>query len=166
MPNIPDGGETFVFDYSILNIGTTLLLSKNNNFNFEIDYYNNLENYANNNNIDTVFKNQNQGIVTGLSYGQLKKKSDWKLKATYTYLERYAAVDFLAQNDWARWDYSSLDSPDGRLTNFNGIELVASYMLVKNMKLTLKYYKVEQLIPYGLAKENGDRIRLDLDIKF
>lgn len=165
MPNIPDGGETFIFDYSIFNIGTTLLLSKIDNINFEIDYYNNLENYTNNNNIDAVFKNQNQGIVTGLSYGQLKDKSDWKLKATYTYLERYAAVDFLAQNDWARWDYSSLDSPDGRLTNFNGIELVASYVLAKNMKLTLKYYKVEQLIPYGLAKENGDRIRLDLDIK-
>jgi hypothetical protein len=165
MPNIPDGGETFVFDYSIFNIGTTLLLSKRNNINLEIDYYNNLEDYTNNNNIDDAFKNQNQGFIIGISYGQLNKKSDWQFKATYSYLERYAAVDFLAQNDWARWDYSSFDSPDGRLTNFKGIELVASYQLAKNMKLTLKYYKVQQLISYGVSKENGDRIRLDLDVK-
>lgn len=166
MPNIPDGGETFIFDYSIFNVGTTLLISKKQHINFEIDYYNNFENYSNNTNIDSAFKNQNQGLITGISYGQLKEKSDWKFKATYSYLERYAAVDFMAQNDWARWDYSSFDSPDGRLTNFKGIELVTSYLLAKNMKLTLKYYKVEQLIPYGIANETGDRIRLDLDVKF
>jgi hypothetical protein len=165
MPNIPDGGETFVFDYSIFNIGTTIPLFKKQNINFEIDYYYNFKDYSNNTNIDLEFKNQKNGLVTAISYGQLKNKSDWSFKATYSYLERYAAVDFLSQNDWARWDYSSFDSPDGRLTNFQGVELVASYLLQKNMKLTLKYYKVEQLIPYGIVKENGDRIRLDLDIK-
>ncbi|MEC3908164.1 putative porin [Tamlana sp. 2201CG12-4] len=166
MPDIPDGAETFVFDYSIFNVGTTLLLSKKQNINFEIDYYNNLEDYSNNNNIEAPFKDQKSGFVTAIGFGKFKEKSDWKFKATYTYLERYAAVDFLAQNDWARWDYSSFESPDGRLTNLRGIELVASYLLQKNMKLTLKYYKVKQLIPFGVVKETGDRVRLDLDVSF
>ncbi|WP_027137608.1 putative porin [Gaetbulibacter saemankumensis] len=165
MPNIPDGGETFTLDYAIFNIGTTLRVSQPHNIYFEIDYYHNFEDYNQNENIVIPFKNQKNGLITGISYGSLKQKKDWKFKATYSYLERYAAVDFLAQNDWARWDYSNLDSPDGRLTNFKGIELVASYLLAKNMKLTLKYYKVKQLIPFGVAKETGDRIRLDLDVK-
>ena len=71
----------------------------------------------------------------------------------------------MAQNDWARWDYSSYGSPDGRLTNFNGIELVAGFMVDKKVSLKMKYYLVEQLIPYGTAKETGSRIRLDLDVR-
>lgn len=165
MPNIPDGGETFLFDYSIFNIGTSYALFTQTPLYLEIDYYYNFENYENNQNINPELKDQKNGFVVGVGYGKLINEGDWKFKTTYTHLERYAAVDFLAQNDWARWDYSAYDSPDGRLTNLQGIELVASYLLKKNMKLTLKYYKVEQLVPYGLIKENGDRIRLDLDIK-
>ena len=75
------------------------------------------------------------------------------------------AVDFLAQNDWARWDYSSFGSPDGRLTNYKGFELVGSYMLQDNMKFTIKYYWVEQLVPLGDFLETGQRIRFDIDIK-
>ena len=166
IPNIPDGAETFVFDSSILNLGTNISLLKSHDFNLGIDYYANVKDYSDNGFISSNFKNQKNGFVTSLNLGDLRNKNDWKFKATYSYLEKYAAVDFLAQNDWARWDYSSFDSPDGRLTNFKGIELVASYLLDKNMKLTLKYYKVKQLVPNGISKETGDRIRLDFDIKF
>ena len=165
IPNIPDGADTYVFDYSILNIGSHISLIKRLNLNLELDYYNNLMDY-NNNLIATNLQDQKSGFVAAINYGALMKKSDWKFKATYSYLERFAAVDFLAQNDWARWDYSSFDSPDGRLTNFKGVELVASYLIDKNISLTLKYYKVDQLIAYGAFKENGDRVRLDFDIKF
>ncbi|GGZ69107.1 hypothetical protein GCM10007028_02570 [Algibacter mikhailovii] len=166
IPNIPDGGETFIFDYSILNLGATYALLPHKHLNLEFDYYYNFEDYGANPNIETEFKNQVHGIISGIAYGHYREKGDWKFKASYTYLERYAVVDFLAQNDWARWDYSAFDSPDGRLTNLQGVELVASYLLAKNMKLTLKYYKVKQLIPFGLTKETGDRIRLDLDVRF
>ena len=71
----------------------------------------------------------------------------------------------MSQNDWARWDYSYFGSPDGRLTNFNGIELVAGFMIDKKISLKMKYYLVEQIIPYGVTKETGSRIRLDLDVK-
>jgi hypothetical protein len=166
IPNIPDGADTYIFDYFILNIGANISLLKSRDLNLELDYYNNLENYENNDFIISNFKNQKNGFVSGLSIGHLDKKSDYYFKVTYSYLEKFAAVDFLAQNDWARWDYSSYNSPDGRLTNFKGIEVVASYLLDKNIKLTLKYYKVNQLITNGVSKETGDRIRLDLDVKF
>jgi hypothetical protein len=165
IPNIPDGGETFIFDYSIFNIGTTYVILPQHPLFLELDYYYNFENYDSNQNIEPQLQDQKHGFISGIGYGQLAQKGDWEFKATYTYLERYAAVDFLAQNDWARWDYSEFNSPDGRLTNMQGVELVASYLLAKNMKLTLKYYKVKQLIPYGTTKETGDRIRLDLDVK-
>ena len=166
IPNIPDGNETFIFDYTILNVGTIVRLLKKEALYLEADYYNNLKDYNSNDFIANAFKKQKSGFVTALSFGNLNKKADWKFKATFSYLEQYAAVDFQAQNDWVRWDYSSFDSPDGRLTNFKGVELIASYLLDKNIKLTLKYYKVDQLIPYSVSKENGDRIRLDFDIKF
>jgi hypothetical protein len=72
----------------------------------------------------------------------------------------------MAQNDWARFDYSSHGSPDGRLSNFKGVELVAGFLLDGQASLKMKYYLVQQLVPYGVTRETGNRIRLDLDVKF
>lgn len=166
MPDIPDGAATFVFDYTIFSVGGKLKLSNEPLIYFDADYYSNLEDYQNNPNIPNNLKNETQGFVSGLSYGELKQRGDWFFKLTYNYLERYAAVDFLTQNDWARWDYSNFDSPDGRLTNYKGVEFVTAYKLNKSMNLVMKYYLVEQLVPYGNALENGNRIRFDLDVRF
>lgn len=163
--NIPDGAATFFFDYSILHLGTTIKPFRRNNLSAEFDYYRNLEDYRTNDSIAPAFKNQKNGWVAGVSLGRSKKKKDLRAKLTYMQMQRYAAVDFLAQNDWARWDYSSFGSPDGRLTNYKGFELVGSYMLQDNMKFTIKYYWVEQLVPLGDFLETGQRIRFDIDIK-
>ena len=165
VPNIPDGNETFEIDYAILHIGTRLNLIKKPLLNIEFDYYSNLQNYDQNDSIPTGFKEQKSGLVIGLKYGALKEKGDWVFDLTYANLQQYSAVDIMAQNDWARWDYSSFGSPDGRLTNFNGIEFVVGFMIDKRAILKMKYYQVEQLIPYGIAKETGNRIRFDLDVK-
>ncbi|CAH8296181.1 putative porin [Mariniflexile fucanivorans] len=166
IPDIPDGGDTFIFDYNILHLGSKLKLQESPLINFEFDFYSNLKNYKDVTGIPANLANEKNGLVGGISYGHLDKKGDWAFKATYSYLERYAAVDFFAQNDWARWDYSSFDSPDGRLTNFKGMELVSEYMMNRNMNLKLKYYLVEQIVAYGAFKETGSRIRLDFDFKF
>ena len=166
IPNIPDGNETFQFDYSVLHLGTRLKPFKNLSMNFGFDYYYNLQDYSQNDSIPSNLKNQKEGVVVSLSYGKLDKPNDWTFKSTFTYLQQYAAVDFLAQNDWARWDYSSFASPDGRLTNFKGIELVGGYMIAEKIRLKVKYYLVEQIVAYGPLKETGNRVRLDLDIRF
>ena len=81
----------------------------------------------------------------------------------YARLERYATLDFMAQNDWARWDYSSYGSPDGRLTNFEEIELTAAVKL-DNISLKMKYYLINQLMLVEGFRENGQQIRFDIDI--
>ncbi len=166
MPNIPDGGETFRLDYSIFHLGSRLNLMDNSRLKVEFDYYRNVEDYSEIEFISDSFKDQKSGFVVGLKYGLLQNVGDWKCSVTYASLQQYSAVDFMAQNDWARWDYSSFGSPDGRLTNLNGVEIVAGLRVDKKAVLILKYYLVEQQIAYGTARETGSRIRLDLDVKF
>lgn len=162
IPNIPDGGHTFEINYSIIHIRSKLNVAS---FSFDIDYYKNLNRYNNNINIQEEFRNQNAGYSVGIQYGQIKSANKWMYKLTYTYLERYSILDYMAQNDWARWDYSSSNSPDGRLSNYKGIEAVIAYSITEKINLVSKYYLVEQLIPFGNAKENGQRIRFDINVK-
>lgn len=166
VPNIPDGADTFTFDYTILHLGIRGKPLSNYPINLELDLYQNIQDYGPLESIPENFKDEKSGMVAAVGYGELKQKKDWFFKATYAWLQRYSAVDFLAQNDWARWDYSAFDSPDGRLTNLKGIELVASYLIRKNISLTTKYYFVEQLVPLGQTLETGSRIRFDIDVRF
>ena len=132
----------------------------------EVDYYHNLQDYNKNDSIPDNLKDQRTGWVISVRIGKLKKKGDWKFRVTLQQLERYSAVDYFAQNDWARWDYSSFDSPDGRLTNYKGLELMAGYMISDYIKVNTRYFAVEQLVPYGPFAETGQRIRFDIDIGF
>ena len=166
IPNIPDGNETYNLNYSIVHIGTKVKIIENPSVSVGVDLYNNVENLSKNDSIPQNLQDQNKGIVMAFSIGDFKKKGDWTIQAYYTYLERYAAVDFLAQNDWVRWDYSDQGSPAGRLTNFKGIEFRAGYVINKNFRINLRYFVVDQIISYGVANETGNRVRLDLDIGF
>jgi putative porin len=166
MPNIPDGFGTYNINYSIIHIGTKVKIIDKPSVSLGVDYYQNIENLKQNDSIPHNLQDQKEGLILALVLGNYKKKGDWTLQAYYTYLERYAAVDFLAQNDWTRWDYSNVGSLAGRLTNFKGFELRAGYVINKKFKINMRYFIVDQIIPYGIAKETGNRIRLDLDIGF
>jgi len=165
-PNIPDGNETHLLDYSIFHIGTKVKLFPKPVINFELDVYHNIEDYDSIELVSNNFKKEKNGFTSAISIGSLKEKNDFLIKVTYTHMERFSAVDFLAQNDWVRWDYSSSGSPDGRLTNFKGFELTAGFVIAKKLTLKLRYYNVNQIITIGETKENGNRLRLDLDIGF
>ncbi len=166
MPNIPDGNETYNLNYSIVHLGTKVKIIENPFVSIGVDLYKNIENLNENDSIPNQFQDQKKGVIIGLSVGDFKKKGDWTVQAYYTYLEKYAAVDFLAQNDWTRWDYSNQGSPAGRLTNFKGLELKAGYVINNNFKINMRYFIVDQLIPFGISNETGNRIRFDLDIGF
>lgn len=166
IPNIPDGNETFFMDYAIAHIGANIELLNQPKIMAGFDYYYNTKSYKNSNSISQNLKNEKQGFISNLSIGDLDKKGDWKLQVTHTYLEKFAAVDFLAQNDWARWDYSSQGSSDGRLTNFKGLEISSGYAIDSNINLKIRYFIVEEIIPLGTEKETGNRIRLDFNINF
>ena len=166
LPDIPDGNGTFTIDYSIVHLGGRFEIWRDPDIGAEIDLYQNLGDYNGNDSITANLKDQRQGLVASLRVGKLKKKHDWKARVTYMRMERFSAVDYLAQNDWARWDYSSQGSLDGRLTNYQGLELLVGYMIGDHIKVNSRYFLVEQLIPYGPFTETGQRIRFDVDIGF
>lgn len=163
--NVPDGAETFYLDYTIISAGAYVKLNQSPLIKLEIDGYLNLGDYGSNDSIPQNLQDQKRGITLAASYGEKKSKGDWLLKLTYNYQECFAALDFMAQNDWARWDYSAFGSPDGRLTNYQGIEFVLAHKIHDKIALVMKYYIVEQLVAQGDFKENGQRIRFDVDIK-
>lgn len=166
MPDIPDGNETTRFDYKIVHLGAKALIFDQPKVSLGIDIYQNLQNYSNNQLIPDALKGQKTGIIFNALYGSLSKKGDLAFGLDLTYLERYAAVDFIAQNDWVRWDYSNQGSRDGRLTNYKGISLMTGYRISKMLQIKVRYFTVEQLIPYGPSLENGNRIRFDIDFKW
>jgi len=165
MPDIPDGNENYRFNYAIFQLGAEYVMQQPK-LTFGLDFYQNLKNYQSDENIPEFLKNQKSGVVGHIVWGEQKKKGDFSAGVYLTYMERYAAVDFFAQNDWARWDYSGQGSRDGRLTNFKGLELIAAYKISKRFQLKMRYFKVEQLLPYGSYLETGDRVRLDLNFKW
>lgn len=165
IPNIPDGDHSFVLDYSIFHLGSKINLLKNKKLIIEFDWYQNLEDYNSNINIAEKLKDEKSGYTIGLRYGMLNMPKSWMIKLSYASLQRYSIVDFMAQNDWARWDYSSNNSPDGRLSNFFGVEIVSGYAINKKINLIAKYYFVKQIIPNGSSPETGQRFRLDLNVK-
>jgi hypothetical protein len=166
LPDIPDGNENFYLNYAIMQLGTKIVILQKPYITFGLDYYHNFEDYQEYEQISERFRDQRTGFVSSVGWGKFSKKGDWMIKLFYTHLEKYAAVDFLAQNDWVRWDYSSQGSPDGRLTNFKGTELRAGYKVGKKFTLILRYFMVDQIIPHGDFSETGNRIRLDLNIGF
>jgi len=166
VPNIPDGQGTYGIKYSIVHLGGNYVLFQKPKINIGLDLYKNITDLQKNDSIPQNLRDQNGGLVANIGIGEMKKSKDWTIQLYYTNLERYAAVDFLAQNDWVRWDYSSQGSPDGRVTNFKGMEIMGGYVINKHMKLKVRYFIVDQIIPYGLSGETGNRIRFDLDVGF
>ena len=165
MPNIPDGNETYRLDYNILHIGSRFKVLKDQKWAVEADYYHNLEDLSKNDSIPLDFVDQKKGITLSTHYGDLNSRGNWLFRVSYNYQERYSAVDFLAQNDWARWDYSEQGSKDGRLTNYQGWEFLVAYAVTDKMDLQVRSFFVEQLVPFGEFRETNNRIRFDLNIR-
>lgn len=165
IPNVPDGSHTALIDYSIFHLGAKLKFLKNKKLSITLDYYKNIQDYSMNADIDSEFSDQTTGVTLGAKYGAIEVKNDWLIQLTYANLERYAILDYMAQNDWARWDYSAFNSPDGRLSNYQGIEFVTAYAITNKINLVSKYYMVNQLLPFGTSKETGQRIRFDINVR-
>ena len=164
--NFPDGKQTHNLDYTILNFGSLFKVMKNSTFKLGIEYYTNLENYATEDSIPFNLRNQKRGFVISAKYGDVNEKGNWLIHLYYANLEKFAIVDYFAQNDWARWDYSSINATGSRISNFHGIELRVGYAIKEKFNLILRSYFVEELVKIGNFKENGSRIRLDLNIGF
>lgn len=164
--NYPDRQETFRLDYTLLHLATKLRLGANKQISVGLEYFNNFQDYQMLDSISQNMQSQKNGWVINATYGKLIRKGDWQVSLTYAHLERFAIVDYFAQNDWTRWDYSFAGATGSRLSNFKGWELCIIYKIKENFDLNLRSYFVEQIEALGLLPEKGNRIRLDLNIGF
>jgi len=164
--NLPDGKSSFHLSYALCHLGAKVNVLNKPHLNVSADYYHNLQDYSRHDSIPNVLQNQRQGLVVTAKLGKIKKKGDWAIHLYYAYLQKFSIVDYFAQNDWARWDYSAIGAAGSRLSNFQGLELRMIYAFNKKFNLNLRTYLVEQLVTRGEFRETGSRIRLDLNIGF
>ncbi len=162
--NFPNGLETTVQNYNIFHLGAQFEILQKPKISLATEYYHNAADYTNNLFVEEKMKDERNGWVISAKYGGLEKKGDWLIKLSYTQIQKYALIDYFAQNDWARWNYSSIGSNAGRLTNFKGFEFRLGYAIQKKYKLVLRAFTMKELVKTGNNKETGDRIRIDFDV--
>ena len=125
---------------------------------FGLDYFSNLADYKDK--VYKEFEDQKTGYVASLKYS----KNKFGAAFTYAAIQKYAVVDFFAQDDWVRWGNSDMT----RSSNFKGMELNFKYKFTKKFNTTLRYWNVNgmEIREGGDQLETGTRIRLDFNIKF
>ena len=163
--NIPDGKHSLLNDYSIFQFGSLFKIDQKEKLSICFDYFANLQDYSDSNLDYLHLSNQKTGYVVGIKYGESKNKGDLLFGLSYARIQKYAIVDYFAQNDWARWDYSSFDASGGRMSNFEGLEFTIKYTISESQNLVMRSFFVEELVTTGLQKEKGSRIRLDFNLK-
>ena len=166
LPDIPDNQHQFFLDYNIL------MATLHYKFQLGIqqveaglDFYINTIDYDNYQQIAPNFRKEKVGFVAYCKYGQLQKKGDFSIHLYYAYLEKFAIIDYLAQNDWGRWSYREMGAYGARLSNFHGIEIRTGYNITENIDLIARFYIIEQLKATGIAKETGTRFRIDVNAR-
>ncbi len=103
-------------------------------------------------------RDQNDGLVASIAWGDLSRKGSWLGGYYYAYIETLAVNASFAQDDWVRWGAGGqTDSSD-----FKGHELRLAYALTRNANLVARLYLVESIT----SLQDGKRFRLDFNISF
>lgn len=154
LPNTPDDTQSYVQDYTIW--VTNIQLNKGK-YTFGFDYFKNLENYTDNSVISELYKDEKAGYGVSLVY----KNKKWDVGYGYAYIEKFAVINYFAQDDWVRWGNDTMTSS----SNFKGHELNFRYSVNSNFNVVLRGFKVEGIKTSGSNLETGSRVRLDLNIR-
>lgn len=112
-------------------------------------------------------QDQKLGYSATLEIGKLKQAKDLQLAVTYAHIEKYALLDYFAQDDWMRWGFSG-GAGGTRGSNFKGFEFRAAYAFGPNCNLVARTYLIEGISPNktGATIETNNRFRLDFNIGF
>jgi len=93
-----------------------------------------------------------EGYLIGFKLGKAKKVGQWEIDANYSYLEKDAVLGAYTDSD--RW---------GGGTDGSGFEVGATYHLVQNMTVGLKYLNHERGIDSDISREIW---QADMVVKF
>ena len=133
-----------------------------------LDNYISLEDYN-----DDPFITENQlekekvGYVLSFQAGSLSEKGNVLFSYYYSYIPKYAVVDYLAQDDWLRWNLGN--AVGTRSSNFKGHELRLAYSFGKGFNVIVRTYFVKSIKKENInqkALETNNRFRVDFNFKF
>jgi hypothetical protein len=166
--NLPDATQTFRLNYheSVSSMKFTYGGSK-----FPISVAGNvmlnLAGLVDSNIVKNNLQEQKTGYSITLELGKLKMAKDVLLSVTYAHIEKYAVLDYFAQDDWMRWGFSG-NAGGTRGSNFKGFEFRAAYAFGPNCNLVARTYLIGGLAPNknGASLETNNRFRLDLNVGF
>lgn len=169
-------------DYQILANQFSVNFKQLHNLSFTFDYYNNLKKYHNNpishlikdiNGNNTFsdsenfipsssinFTKENQGFVGTIAIGDQSTPKKMYAGISYLYMEKYAAMDYFAQYDFARWTSSNIKGP----------EFTLAYRLNKYLRLKSRLFITEEIKGLNAIdtayKRSATRLRIDMNINF
>ncbi len=155
LQNIPIPEDSFFMDY---HLWCSSVQYKSNSFIIGLDFYQNLKNYDHNPDMETVYKDQKTGYVGSIKYSIHK----FQFGYSYAHIEKYAVIDYFAQDDWLRWGTPTFT----RSSNFKGHELKARFHINSQINITFRNWFVNGIVTTGSHLETGNRFRLDFNFSF
>jgi hypothetical protein len=103
-------------------------------------------------------RDEKNGYVFSVLFGQLKNPYDWQVGYFYAHIETLAVNASYSQDDWAR--FGSATQAD--VSDFKGHELRATVVLTKSINVQARFFMVDAIT----SVQDGKRLRVDLNWKF
>lgn len=167
LPNVPDGAGTYAINYNDVVTSIKYTQKLKIPVSIALDLMTNLTDYSS----DSVIVANNLtdeklGYVINLEVGQLANKNNFLIGYYYSHIEKYAVVDYFAQDDWTRWNFDNATGT--RSSNFSGHEIRIGYALGPKNNLVFRTYFVKGIAENfpGATIETNSRVRLDWNIGF
>jgi len=131
------------------------------------DYSHNLEDYSDEP-VDS-FSQFHEGDVNGytalVQWGGTSDPGDWQFSYFYAYQEALTLNSSYVQDEWVRWGSGG----QTRATNIRGRELRLVHTFSERMNIMARLFLVDAidfLEPGDIAKETGNRFRIDWNLRF
>ncbi|MEM7160096.1 MAG: putative porin [Myxococcota bacterium] len=141
-------------------------------FSIGLDHSVNVQDYTND---DTVFdhhRDQKHMVVAQARFGHATRtgagssRGDWYVGYTYARKQELSVVSYYTEDDWVRWG----NIHGNRNTGYQGHEIRAAFAVGPHVDLLARLYLVEALLPRlqndAIARENGNRVRVEVNVHF
>jgi hypothetical protein len=103
-------------------------------------------------------RNETDGYVTSMSFGDLKEKGHWLAAYYYARIETLAVHNSYSEDDWVRWGTAT----QTRASNMKGHEFRFGYRFGKRSDVVARLYGAEAITTI----EDGKRFRVDINHTF
>ena len=132
-----------------------------------LDWLRNLESYsrAPAGSFSRFHRDDVDGAVVAVLWGDDQEAGDWMFGLYLAHLEALSVHSSYNSDDFVRWG----NSDQVRGTNLEGVELRVRRALGRKMSLLLRAFVVdalERLEPGDVARETGNRVRIDWNVEF